>query len=245
MIWIIGGTTEGRTLVSMLEGKVDNIVTVATENGKEFLDTENYKVGRMTNEQMDKFVEDNNILAIVDLTHPFAKIVSENAKQIADNNKIEYVRYARESMELETGVMLDSYESAFEYLKDIEGTVFFTTGSNRIDDFQKVRGDNRFIYRVLPAKESINKCVNAEVHIRDIVAMLGPFSKEMNKLMFKEFKVEYMVTKDSGKVGGTDEKIEACLELGITPIIIRRDEEEGFRSLNDLEEYIVDKYKNK
>lgn len=242
MIWIIGGTTEGRTLVSMLEGKVENIVTVATDSGKEFLDTDNYKVGRMTNQQMNDFVEDNNILAIVDLTHPFAKIVSENAKKIAEENQIEYIRYARESIEIEDGIVLDSYESAIEYLKNINGTVFFTTGSNMVGEFQKVRGDNRFIYRVLPAKESIEKCVDADVHIRDIIAMLGPFSLEMNKLMFKEYNVDYVITKDSGKVGGTDDKIQACLELGVTPIVIKREDEEGFKNLEDLEKYIVNKY---
>ena len=64
----------------------------------------------------------------------------------------------------------------------------------------------------------------------------------MNIAMFREFKPDYIVTKDSGKIGGTDEKIEACLELGIKPIIIKRDLEEGFKSLIDLEKYIREKY---
>ncbi|HEY4544555.1 MAG TPA: precorrin-6A reductase [Tissierellaceae bacterium] len=242
MIWIIGGTTEGRSLVERIKDKDNFIVTVATESGKEFLDTDNYKVGRMTLEEMNQFIIDNKIKVIIDLTHPFAKIVSANARKVASDNNIEYIRYTREYVNIENGILVDSYEDAFEYLKDIKGTVFFTTGSNMISEFERVRGTNRFIYRVLPAIESINKCVENNVHIKDIVAMVGPFSKDMNIAMFREFKPDYIVTKDSGKIGGTDEKIEACLELGIKPIIIKRDLEEGFKSLIDLEKYIREKY---
>ena len=61
MIWIIGGTTEGRSLVERIKDKDNFIVTVATESGKEFLDTDNYKVGRMTLEEMNQFIIDNKI----------------------------------------------------------------------------------------------------------------------------------------------------------------------------------------
>ncbi len=71
--------------------------------------------------------------------------------------------------------------------------------------------------------------------MKDIVAVLGPFSIEYNKAMFKEYNVDYVVMKDSGKEGGTLNKIKACEELDIKPIIIGRDEEEGYHNLDFIE----------
>lgn len=242
MIWIIGGTSEGRKLAHNIKDLDNFVVTVATESGKEFLDTDNYKVGRMTPEQMENFVDENNIKVIVDLTHPFAKIVSENAKIVAENKNIDYIRYSREKINSEEGIVVSSYEECYEYIKDLEGTFFFTTGSNNIKDFEKVRGNNKFIYRILPAMESIQKCVDNNVHIRDIVAILGPFSVDYNVAMFKEYKADYVVMKDSGKTGGTNNKIEACRRLNIKPIIIDREDENGFKNLEELESYIRKNY---
>lgn len=242
MIWIIGGTSEARKLVSKIDDLNNFIVTVATDSGKEFIKSDKLKTGRMSYEEMGNFIDSNNIEVIIDLTHPYAKIVSANAKKIAEEKEIDYIRYVREKSNYTSGVILDSYEEAYEYLKNIKGTVFFTTGSKNIKDFEKVRGDNRFIYRILPALESINECIKYDIHIRDIVAAVGPFSLDYNKAMFKEYNSNYVIMKDSGATGGTLERIKACEELGIVPIIINREEENGISNLEELEDIIRTKY---
>jgi len=241
MIWIIGGTTEARQLVERLKGK-DFLVTVATESGKEFIETKNLRVGRMDLKQMDSFVKEEKIRVIVDMSHPYAKIVSKNARTVAQANKIEYIRYVREMKEYEDVIELSSYEEAYAYLKSIKGTVFFTTGSKNIKDFEKVRGNNRFIYRVLPALESIEECKNNNVKLRDIIAVLGPFSEEYNRVMFKEMGADYVIMKDSGKIGGTLDKIKACHSLGIKAIVISRKKEQGLNNLSDIEKILIEKY---
>ncbi len=218
---------------------MDNfIVTVATDSGKEFIQSPRLCKGRMDYEEMLYFIQKNNISLIVDLTHPYARLVSENAKKAAEKMNIEYIRYTRKTTDKLEGVYLNSYEEAYEYLKGIRGTVFFTTGSKNIGDFEKVRGENRFIYRILPALESIQICRKYSVKLKDIVAVLGPFSLEYNKAMFKEYGAHYVVMKDSGEEGGTMDKIRACKELGITPIIIGREMEEGVTSLDSIEKII-------
>lgn len=239
MIWIIGGTSEGRELVENIADLEDQfLVTVATESGGEFIDTKYLEIGRMDLEAMRVFIAEKNIKLIVDLTHPFAKIVSENARKAADDMEIDYLRYTREKINPSGGILVNSYEEAYDYIKDLEGIIFFTTGSNKIEEFEKVKGEKRHIYRVLPAIESIEKCRDSGVHIRDIVAILGPFSQEANKFMFQEYKADYVVMKDSGRKGGTEEKINACSEMGIRPIIIDRGLEEGIKSLKELENSI-------
>lgn len=239
MIWIIGGTSEARELVDRIRDLEDKfIVTVATESGKEFLDIKNLEIGRMNLEEMENFIQEKKIGLIVDLTHPFAKIVSENAAWAAENMSIDYLRYSRPRIDSKSGVILNSYEEAYDYIDKLESTIFFTSGSNNIEEFEKVKGKSKHIYRILPARESLNKCIENQVHIRDIVALVGPFSLQANKSMFQEYKAEYVVMKDSGKKGGTEEKIKACEELGIIAIIIAREKEEAVGNLDELENQI-------
>lgn len=239
MIWIIGGTSEARELVERIDNRTDYIVTIATEGGKEFLDTDNIFVGRLNKDEMIQFVKDNDINTIVDLSHPYAKVVTNNASIISNELGIKYLRYVRNKTDYgNDAISLKSYDECFEYLTKIRGTVFFTTGSKNIGDFEKVRGNNRYIYRILPALESIEVCRENNIHMSDIVAILGPFTMEFNKIMLSTYKANYCVMKDSGDLGGTMEKIEACKELGIKPIIISREDEEGIADLDEIERII-------
>lgn len=240
MIWVIGGTSEARELIDRLGNRRDYIATIATEGGKEFLNSNNVIIGRLNKDGMLRFVKDNNIDTIIDLSHPYAKIVTDNARYVSEELGIKYLRFVRRRTVHEDHVIyLNSYEECYEYLTKLSGTVFFTTGSKNIEDFEKVRGKNRFIYRILPAIESLEICRKNNVHMRDIVAILGPFSKELNKAMLSTYNADYCLMKDSGEIGGTLEKLDACRELGIKPIVIGRNDEIGFSSLEDIYNQLI------
>lgn len=244
MIWIIGGTSEGRKIVESIKDLDNFLVTIATDGGREFFNTEHLVVGRMTYEEMVNFGKNNRITMIVDLTHPYAKIVSDNGKNVAKELNISYIRYIRKISEKSNkAVYLNSYEDAYEFLSNLKGTVFFTTGSKNISDFEKVRGNNKFIYRILPAIESLEICKTNNIQMRDIIAILGPFSLEFNKIMLVEYKADYCIMKDSGRPGGTDEKIQACEELGVVPLIIGRQQEQGIGDLKQIELLIRKEHK--
>lgn len=239
MIWIIAGTSEGREIIDRIKDLDNYIATIATDGGKEFIDSEKLIIGRMNYEEMTNFCKEYQISLIIDLTHPYAKIVTENAKKIATELGIDYIRYVRDKTDKVLGaIYLNSYEEAYEYLSNISGTVFFTTGSKNIADFEKIRKNNRFIYRVLPALDSIEECKKQNISMNDIIAILGPFSKRYNMIMFEEYKANYVIMKDSGEKGGTIEKIQACQELRITPIIIGRKDEDGINDLDEIEKII-------
>ncbi len=239
MIWIIGGTSEGREIVDRISDLDNFLVSVATDDAREFIRAKKLFVGRMDYDQMKAFALDHQVSLIVDLTHPYAKIVSKNAKELAKNLKIDYIRYIRSKTNIgNAGHIFNSYQEAYDYLKDIKGTVFFTTGSKNIKDFEKVRGENRFIYRVLPARESLDICKENNIQMRDIIAVLGPFSKDFNMAMLKEYRPDYCIMKNSGHKGGTLEKIQACQELNIIPLVIGREDEDGINNLDDIEKII-------
>jgi precorrin-3B C17-methyltransferase len=52
--------------------------------------------------------------------------------------------------------------------------------------------------------------------------MQGPFSKEFNEVLWKNWRIDCVVTKESGEVGGFLAKSEAAYSLGIPLIVVER-----------------------
>ena len=100
-ILIFSGTTEGRRLTEILANAgVPSAVCVATEYGSEVMDPlsgiELYQ-GRMDLNAMENFMRQEDFLAVVDATHPFATEVSRNLKMSASMARIPYLRLKRET----------------------------------------------------------------------------------------------------------------------------------------------------
>lgn len=57
-------------------------------------------------------------------------------------------------------------------------------------------------------------------------------------MIFSEYKIKHMVTKDSGDVGGTREKIQAAQESGVEVILVERPRIEYGNEFNEIEELV-------
>ena len=101
-ILIFSGTTEGRMLAQTLsENGIQCIVSVATEYGEIVMpemDGVTVHKGRMDLEEMQKFITQSEVAAVVDATHPFATAVSENIRESLKNTEIPYIRLDRKSV---------------------------------------------------------------------------------------------------------------------------------------------------
>ena len=51
---------------------------------------------------------------------------------------------------------------------------------------------------------------------------MPPFTVEDNVRLIRETEAEVLVSKDSGKTGGVDVKVDACMQTGIMMILIGR-----------------------
>ncbi len=235
MLWIIGGTAETKRFIEQLRGRLAYIITVATDSGRAALpEGEPVVVGRMDADRMGAFAREHGISMVADLSHPYAVEVSQNARRTCQQLCIPYFRYLRERAELQNAVLVDSLDACLNFLQTVSGTVFFTTGSKHVADFQRMRGVNRFVFRVLPTVSSLQECASAGVAMQDIVAIFGVCSEELNVAMFRDYQARYVVMKDSGDTGGTPEKLRACARLGITPVVIARADEDGISDLDRL-----------
>ena len=66
---------------------------------------------------------------------------------------------------------------------------------------------------------------HAGIPASHIIAMQGPFSRALNAALYDQLGIRVMVTKDSGRAGGVEEKVIPALEREIHVILIDRPEE--------------------
>lgn len=230
MILLLAGTSDARELAQeMLKKGISLVATVVTESASESLEQVGISVrmGRMTAEEMQQFIVQEAFSAVVDASHPFAEEASKNAMTAARFADVPYIRYERESQYFEHPLVqvVQNYEEAAQLAAEKRGVIMLTTGSKTLATFTKVLldlPDTRLIARMLPRLDNMEKCQALGVAQKDIVAIQGPFSKELNVALFHQYGVTLMITKESGKVGSVDEKIEAALECGIETILIAR-----------------------
>ena len=107
------------------------------------------------------------------------------------------------------------------------GHILLTTGSKDLREYASAMDPERLYARVLPLKSSIEACEEAGIPHRNIIAIQGPFSEELNRAVIRDYQIDVMVTKESGRAGGFLEKIRACQTEGIPAIVIARPEEAG------------------
>ncbi|MCD8118973.1 MAG: precorrin-6A/cobalt-precorrin-6A reductase [Lachnospiraceae bacterium] len=132
-------------------------------------------------------------------------------------------------------VRVASIREASEFLKNQAGNILVTTGSRELRPFTEIwHYEERIWVRVLPSVESLEACHEAGFIGKQVIAMHGPFSKEMNELLLREHHIRWLVTKDSGKAGGVAEKLEAAWAAGAGVILVERPREDAGIPLKQL-----------
>lgn len=262
-ILIYAGTTEGRTLAEKLaERGIKSDVSVATEYGNQVMEESEFihvLQGRLDLEQMMRLYEKNNYDLIIDATHPFAQIVSENIKDSVEKynktakNHIMLYRLARnvsgsiiddsaDSSPDKNRTSIYEYENSAECAKALvntKGNILLTTGSKELGVFCHYEElKKRLVVRVLPGMESLSLCYENGLEGRQIIAMQGPFTREMNTGIIHQYNIKNIVTKESGKTGGVDEKIAAAEQTGTRIFMIKKPSKKIYDTEYSLEEIL-------
>lgn len=225
---VFAGTTEGRRLVELLaDAPVEVTACVATEYGEALLTPrERLTVShrRLTEEEMEALLAQERFDLVVDATHPYAAEVTENIARACRGVGVEYLRLLREADALPEGaVYFPDTEAAVNWLAETEGNILLTTGSKELAKYAALPGFARRVYaRVLPMEASLSACRAAGLGPDRIIAMQGPFSREMNAALLGAVSAKYLVTKDTGGTGGFGEKAAAARDAGAVLIVVGR-----------------------
>ena len=243
MILVMSGTEEGREIVERLNDKGKGVVTtVATAYGHEI-----YKKiglghlciqGRLDMNELSELIQNRNIDILIDATHPYATQASLNAIKASEDSGIKYIRFQRSASITEGGdigktaidelafvhLVADMDEAVSWCSRSDRKRILLTTGFSAAEKFIKLKDEKEIFVRILPMAEHIEKCVSMGIKPSNILALQGPFSIELNTAIYNQYKIDVVITKDSGKTGGVPEKIQSASEAGIDIVIIKREE---------------------
>ena len=246
MIGFILGTCEGKKILSLINKYTDEIaVSTATSYGGQLL--EEYKIKDLNTkplnkEQMIEWIKKNKLDILVDGSHPYAQEVTKNAMECTRELNIKYVRYERPgALEQVSGddiIRVKDYDEAIKYIKTLNGNVLNTTGGNNVTKFINIDFNYRVIHRILPSPAVLNKIVDAGIKIRDIIAIQGPITYDLEKAFIKQFDVKAILTKDSGVQGGVLNKFNAARDSNIKTIVIEKTKFDYELEFNDEESLV-------
>lgn len=231
---VFAGTTEGYAICNFLaENHVSVYACVATEYGGSILSENEFlhiHAERLKAEDMAELFAREMPRIVLDATHPYAAEVTKNIRSACERVKVLYQRILRaEGNKSGEAVYVDSPEEAAEFLAGTKGNIFLTTGSKELKKFTTIPDyQERIFARVLSLPSVIQSCAELGIEGKHLIGMQGPFSAAINEAMLRQFRCRYLVTKDTGLTGGFPEKLEACQQCGVIPVIIGRPlKEEG------------------
>lgn len=246
-ILLFAGTTEGRNLAEFLEkNQIPTEVCVATQYGETLLEEGKYlhvHAGRLDETEMEQQIQKQQITLVIDATHPYAVIVSQNIRRACSRTGTEYIRLARKEtdaswkQEMEDVIEVASVAEAAAFLAKKEGRIFAATGSKELSAYQVIPDyQDRVVARVLSTPEAVSECAMLGFSGKNLICMQGPFTEDLNVAMIRQAQASWMVTKESGKAGGFLEKLRAAKKAGAKLVVIKRPGERSEEIAEDQKE---------
>ncbi|MDJ0619599.1 MAG: cobalt-precorrin-6A reductase [Calothrix sp. MO_192.B10] len=228
-IWLIGGTKESANLaLAIVQEQIPCIVTVTTKSAESLypdVDSLQVWVGRLSVDKLGEFCQQQQIVAILDASHPYAVEISQIAIALSQEYHLPYLRYERPTVEsgADRGVIyLDSFETLLggDYLTNHR--VLLTVGYRPLQMFQTWQNRATLFARLLPSTTALEAALQAGFTPDRLICLRPPISADLETALWRHWQISLVVTKASGTAGGEDIKGMVAAQLGIPLIVINR-----------------------
>ena len=218
MILVLGGTTEGRKAVRVLE-EAGSLFYYSTKTGEQALELHHgiFCSGAMDQKQMLSFCQDKGIRLLIDAAHPFAVQLHTTVASVAVELNLPVIRFDRIYPPCDPELMwIDNYSQ----MPPLKGTLLATTGVQSISCLKSFENKQlKIIYRILDRDSSRRL---AQQQGADSSQLCFYEEKADEQEVLTQLKPDYILMKESGVTGGFVEKCKAAKELGIKVIVLRR-----------------------
>lgn len=229
-LWVFAGTSDGNALARRLVADGNPVVvSTATEYGAALAQDDcpgaAIWAGRAGLEARRQALAGNGARALVDATHPYASVISQQLIGLSRELQIPYLRYERPStIGVAAAERCASPEQAALRAIACGRRIFLATGSKDLASFLQAPGaaDKQWFVRVTAEPDFIQRALDLGVPRNRICAMQGPFSQAFNTALWQDWQIDCVVTKDSGTAGGFEAKAAAAAALGIPLLVIER-----------------------
>lgn len=222
MILVLGGTTEGRLAVSVMDeaGKPYFYSTKGTE--QEVPCKHGVRIsGGLDIQQMENFCREHAIRLMVDASHPFAEKLHRTIEEVARKLQLPVIRFERKyPPRTQEVIWCKDYEDAMRRIEeDGVESLLILTGVQTIARLKPYWSRHPSWARVLDRKESVRLAKQSSFPAE---RLLFYHPEEDEQETFKRYTLQAMLTKESGESGGFTEKVKAAKELGISVYAVKR-----------------------
>lgn len=194
-------------------------------------------VGRLSLAEIQQFLQ--QIVAVLDASHPYAVEISRQAIAATQDLQIPYLRYERPMLEQgrgagEQGSRLDSFETLLSgnYLQGQR--VLLTIGYRPLHLFQPWQERSTLFARILPSAIAMDAATAAGFTPERLICLRPPIGADLERALWQQWEISLVVTKASGIAGGEDTKHTVAADLGIPIVVIDRPVIEYPQQTSDL-----------
>lgn len=218
---LLGGTADGRILAERLHQQgVSVIYSIAGLVRTPNVACKVVSGGFTQWGGLAAFVRENNIRAILDVTHPYAEIMSTKALNAAHTCAIPYWRFHRAQWQQREGdnwQFFTRWEDALVHLKD-KASVLLTAGQleqSFIDQLQRNAPNQQQLLRTaVKPKAQLPESMQW-------IKAIGPFAYGDELALMQAHKIDVLLSKNSGG-DATAAKLQAAREWGIPVLMLQR-----------------------
>ncbi len=183
-------------------------------------------------EGLANYISDEKIDLLIDATHPFATVMSANARHACDQTgtpRLVLVRPSWPKLPEEKIIVVGSFEAAADAVQELGTRAFLSFGHRGLDAFASCT-NLEFIVRVIEPPVTPLALPHAV-----LISQRPPFSLAHEKELLEKHQIDMVVSKNSGGMT-LPAKITAALDTGIPIILIARPPTEAGDHTEELSE---------
>ncbi|TDO11920.1 precorrin-6A/cobalt-precorrin-6A reductase [Mycobacterium sp. BK086] len=215
-ILLLGGTGEARALAARLHPEYDIVSSLAGRVPDPALPVGTVRIGGFGGVAgLREWLNDNQIGAVVDATHPFAATMTAHAAQACAELGLPHLVLSRPAWDPAGAIRVGSDVEAAQVVADQHySRVFLTTGRSGVGPF--VNSHAWFLIRVVTPPDAVVLPCNHE-----LLLSRGPYGYADECALLRDNRIDVLVTKNSGGAL-TEAKLAAAADLGIAVVMIDR-----------------------
>lgn len=219
MILVLGGTTEGRLAVKVLD-EAGKFYFYSTRGELQQVNCRNGErvIGGMDEQKMEDFCRSNGIRLLIDAAHPFAVQLHKTVEQVSRKLNLSVVCFERKYPPRTDDVIWckDYNDAVLRMKKDGISRLLALTGVQTIGKLRDFWSDENLKpecwFRILDREESLSLAVRQGF---DASRLVYYHEGEPEEQLMEKIKPQAVLTKESGESGGFVEKLEAARSMKI------------------------------
>ena len=226
-VLIFGNTPESRHTARMLRQRGRQVfMSVTSEYARSLLPPGTMcHVGKLDAAGMLALVREVAPNRLVDATHPYAVTAQENIRRTAEELGLPWERVHFEDIEdawRDSVEWVDTHEAIIAAIQREKGNMLLGIGRDPLLHLPLETDMTRLFPRVTPTPEAVAACLQLGYPKGNIIAMDGPFSRELTMALFDQKNITGVVVRDATDKSYLHEMVVPALERGVHVVMYGR-----------------------